>query len=304
MGSGCGHHHHGHSHHHSHTHGDGKIGWAVGINMVLTVAQLVGGIFAGSLALIADAIHNFSDAGALLLALIARKVARRAPDAKRTYGYKKVETLAAFTNFLLLILIALWLAVEAVMRFFDPQPVIGQTMFVLAGIALIIDIGTALLVRKEAKTNQNMRAAYLHNIADAVSSVGVMIAGLMIIQFGWTWVDPLITLAISGYIVMHAMHDFPDIINILIDGKASDLSVEDISEKIMNIEGIENIHHIHLRQLGEGSHAMEAHILLQENAMIDGVKYAIKQCLDKLGIHHSTLEFETSACLSINCSSD
>lgn len=300
MGAGCGHHHHqGHSH--GHSHGDGKISWAVGINMLLTVAQLVGGIFAGSLALIADAIHNFSDAGALLLALIARKIARRAPDAKRTYGYKKVETLAAFTNFLLLILIALWLAVEAVMRFFDPQPVIGQTMFVLAGIALIIDIGTALLVRREAKTNQNMRAAYLHNIADAVSSVGVMIAGLAIIQFGWTWVDPLITLAISAYIVMHAMHDFPDIINILIDGKSSDLSADEITEKITVIDGVENIHHIHLRQMGEGSHAMEAHILLQENAAIEIVKTNIKSCLEKLDIHHSTLEFETAPCLSPKC---
>ncbi len=299
MGANCGHHHHSHNHHHSH--GDGKISWAVGINMVLTVAQLIGGIFAGSLALIADAIHNFSDAGALFLALIARKIARRAPDDKRTYGYKKVETLAAFTNFLLLILIALWLAVEAVMRFFDPQPVIGQAMFILAGIALVIDIGTALLIRKEAKTNQNMRAAYLHNIADAVSSVGVMVAGLAIVEFGWTWVDPLITLAISAYIVLHAMHDFPDIINILIDGKSADLSVKDISEKIMDIEGVKNIHHIHLRQLGEGSHAMEAHILLQENAIIDPIKSSIKKCLKTLDINHSTLEFETSPCLSPRC---
>lgn len=298
---GHGHHDHGHGHSHSHSHGDGKIGWAVGVNILLTVAQLIGGILSGSLALIADAIHNFSDAGALLLALIARKIARRAPDDKRTYGYKKVETLAAFTNFLTLILIALWLAVEAVMRFFEPVPVIGQTMFILAGIALVIDIGTALLVRKEAKTNQNMRAAYLHNIADAVSSLGVMIAGLAIIQFGWTWVDPLITLAISVYIVIHAMHDFPDIINILIDGKSSQLSAEDISDQIRKVDGVENIHHVHLRQMGEGAHALEAHIVLSSSRDMDDVKLKIKSVLNGMDIKHSTLEFENSPCAANDC---
>ena len=298
---GCSHNHsHGH-HHHGHSHGDGKIGWAVVINMILTLAQLIGGIFAGSLALIADAIHNFSDAGALLLALIARKIARRAPDDKRTYGYKKVETLAAFTNFLILILIALWLAIEAVMRFFEPVEVMGQIMFILAGIALVIDIGTALLIRKEAKTNQNMRAAYLHNIADAVSSVGVMVAGFCIIQFGLNWIDPLITLGISVYIIVHAMHDFPSIINILIDGKSDEIVTDQIAQTIACVEGVSGVHHIHLRQLGEGAHALEAHIVIDENQEIDQVKLRLKECLKSLNIAHSTFEFETNICGKPSC---
>jgi len=303
---GCDHHHHDHdsSHHghnHSHSHGDGKIGLAVVINIVLTVAQLVGGILAGSLALIADALHNFSDAGALLLALVARKIARRAPDDVRTYGYKKVETLAAFTNFLVLILIALWLGLEAVMRFFHPEPVTGQIVFVLAGLGFLINGGTALLVRVQAKENQNMRAAYLHNLTDAVSSLGVMIAGLAIMKFGWFWLDPVITLAISIYIVIHAMHDFPDIINILIDGKGSDLSAKEILEKVSGINGVENIHHLHLRQMGENIHALEAHILLKENTPIETVKLEVKACLRNLGIQHSTLEFETVSCAQADC---
>lgn len=298
---GCSHNHSHAHHHHGHAHGDGKIGWAVAINIVLTLAQLIGGFLAGSLALIADAIHNFSDAGALLLALIARKIARRAPDEKRTYGYKKVETLAAFTNFLILILIALWLAVEAVMRFFDPVPVMGQIMFVLAGIALAIDVGTALLIRKEAKTNQNMRAAYLHNIADAVSSVGVMVAGFCIIQFGWTWIDPLITLGISVYIVIHAMHDFPSIINILIDGKSDELATEQIEKALFAVQGVSGIHHLHIRQLGEGANALEAHIVIDENEEIDQVKLRLKDCLRTLNISHSTFEFETSICGKPSC---
>lgn len=304
---GCSHHHHnhndhahdhhGHSHsHHHHHHGDGKIGWAVAINIVLTVAQLIGGIFAGSLALIADAVHNFSDAGALLLALIARKIARRAPDDKRTYGYQKVETLAAFTNFLVLILIAIWLAVEAVMRFFMPESVQGNIVFILAAIGFLINGGTALLVRAQAKDNQNMRAAYLHNVTDAVSSLGVMLAGFMIIEFGWNWLDPLITLAISAYIVVHAMHDFPDIINILIDGKAPRVKTDEITYAVRAVDGVGDIHHLHVRQLGEGTHALEAHIVLAADAVLDDVKLRIKECLEKLDIAHSTLEFESVDC--------
>lgn len=295
-------HEHGHHHHgHSHSHGDGKIGFAVVLNIVLTAVQLIGGIIAGSLALVADALHNFSDAGALLLALIARRIARRAPDETRTYGYKKVETLAAFTNFLVLILIALWLGVEAILRFFHPEPVAGNIVFILAGIGFLINGGTALLVRAQARGNQNMRAAYLHNVTDAVSSLGVMLAGLLISQFGWTWLDPVITLAISVYIVMHAMHDFPDIINILIDGKSDQFETGTIIEKIKSIDGVADIHHIHLRQLGEGSQALEAHILLSENADMDAVKRMVKQSLKSLGLGHSTLEFETEICSTIDC---
>ncbi len=305
MGKGCGHdHHHGHHHGHSHAHhhGDQKLGVAVFINVVLTAAQLVGGIFAGSLALIADALHNFSDAGALLLALIARRIARRAPDDKRTYGYKKVETLAAFTNFLILILIAAWLAVEAVMRFFDPNPVMGNIVFILAALGLVINGGTALLVRAQARTNQNMRAAYLHNVTDAFSSLGVMVAGFLITSYGWVWVDPLITILISAYIVIHAMHDFPHIINILIDGKPGSLSTNKIVEQIRTVPGVQDMHHIHIRQLGENVYALEAHILIGENQIpVDRIKAGIKEILIAAGIEHSTLEFEMEICGSPGC---
>ncbi len=300
--SKCNHDHGHHHHHHGHAHGDGKLGWAVVINIVLTIAQLVGGIMAGSLALIADALHNFSDAGALLLALIARRIARRAPDDVRTYGYKKVETLAAFTNFLILILIALWLGVEAVMRFFEPQAVQGGIVFVLAGIGFVINGGTALLVRAQAKGNQNIRAAYLHNLTDAVSSLGVMIAGVLIIWGGWSWIDPLITLAISAYIISHAMHDFPHIINILIDGKPQTISTNKIVDGIKAIPGVQDMHHVHIRQLSENDFALEAHILIDKNEVSgDRIKAAIKDFLKLAGVEHSTLEFEMEICAHPDC---
>lgn len=303
---GCRHDHnkHGRGHDHSHGHhhhGDQKLGWAAFINILLTLAQLVGGIFSGSLALIADAMHNLSDAGALVLALVARRISRRAPDDKRSYGYKKVETLAAFTNFLVLILIALWLAVEAVMRFFEPQPVAGMTVFVLALLGVIINGGTAMLVYAQAKTSQNIRAAFLHNLTDAMSSVGVMVAGLLIMAFGWSWIDPLITLAISAYIVIHAMHDLPDVINILIDGKSAELEIPEILNVVLNIDGVSSVHHVHARQLGEGMQALEAHVVLKENADLDRVKNSVKAKLLEFQIAHSTIEFEFADCAQADC---
>jgi cobalt-zinc-cadmium efflux system protein len=298
MGHG---HAHGHSCGHGHHHGDAKIGWAVGFNIVLTFAQLVGGVLAGSLALIADALHNFSDAGALLLALVARRIARRGPDEKRSYGYMKVETLAAFTNFLVLILVAFWLGIEAVTRFFDPRAVEGGIVFVLAGIGFAINAGTALLVRAQARGNQNIRAAYLHSVTDAVSSLGVMLAGIAIHYMGWTWLDPLITLAISAYIVLHALKDFPDIVNILIDGKAAEMRTSEIAETIRNIDGVGDIHHIHMRQLGEGRHALEAHVVLTAEAEMDRTKRQIKERLRDRNIGHSTIEFESEACAQSGC---
>ena len=143
------HHHHGHNHHHA----DNKLSWAVGINILLTIAQIIAGVMAGSLALIADALHNLSDAAAMILALVARKISRRHADEKRTYGYKKVETLAAFTNFITLIIIGLWLGYEAVSRFFSPNIIDGWVVVWVAGLAIVINGTTALLTYKGTQRN-------------------------------------------------------------------------------------------------------------------------------------------------------
>jgi cobalt-zinc-cadmium efflux system protein len=150
---------HAHSSHccyHQHGNGDKNLTVAVFINLLLTIAQIVGGIFSGSLALIADALHNFSDAASLLLALVARKISRRKADEMRSYGYRKVETLAAFTNLVILVLVSLWLAFEAVMRLLSPQPIEGWTVVTVAALALVIDAATAFLTWKESKTSYNV----------------------------------------------------------------------------------------------------------------------------------------------------
>ncbi len=293
------HHHHHHGHHHANT--DQKLSWAVGINIILTIAQIVAGVMAGSLALIADALHNLSDAAAMILALVARKISRRHADEKRTYGYKKVETLAAFTNFITLIIIGLWLGYEAVSRFFSPNMIDGWIVVWVAALAIVINGATAWLTYKESKGSQNIRAAFLHNLTDMFASVGVVIAGIMILMFGWTWIDPLITLIISAYVLWHAAHDLPSVCNILIDGAPEGMNVSSVVDDMKSVNGVEDVHHVHIRYIDEHSYALEAHIVARDSAAIESIKSAIKTKLNALHIAHSTLEFEDKMCVDKNC---
>lgn len=294
------HHHHDHDcdggHHAHHDHVEQRLSWSMWLNVALTLAQIVGGIFSGSLALIAEAVHNFSDAATLLMAVIARKIGRRKPDARRTYGYKKVETLAAFTNFISLILISVWLAQEAVMRLIHPEPVGGMTVIIIALIALVVNGATVLLLRRDQSHSQNVRAAFLHNVADSLSSLGVVVAGILIVLFQWQWVDPVITLIISAYIVWHAIHDLPSVVNILIDGAPQNVSMADVTSSIKAVQGVDDVHHVHVRYLSEHSYAMEAHVVLVQGGDESSARAAIEERMKEFRIAHTTIEFETVAC--------
>lgn len=297
-----GHDHSGHNHHNVRDMTDKKLTMAVIINVGLTFAQIAGGIFSGSLALIADALHNFSDAASLLLAVIARRIAKRKPDSKRTYGYQRIETVAALINLTSLILIGFWLGTEAVIRFIEPQPVEGWTVIIVAAIALIIDAATALLTWKESKTSQNIRAAFLHNIADALSSVGVIIGGALILLYGWTIVDPIITLIISAYVMLQAAKEFPAVINLLLDGAPENVNAEILVYEMKQLAGVKGVHHAHVRRLDEQRNALEAHIVIDDLKHMEQVKTSLKVFLaNRYEISHSTLEFETVDC-EINCS--
>ena len=195
-----------HAHGHAgHSHGeenlsDRQLVFAVAINVLLTLAQIIGGIVSGSLALIADALHNFSDAASLGLAWFARRMGRRPADKLMTFGYAQGEVVAAL-NLTTLLIIGFYLIVEAVNRFAEPQPVEGWTVIWVAGIALIIDLVTAFIVYRGAHDSINMKAAFLHNVSDALASVGVIVAGVLILLYDLTIADLVITLIIAGYVI-------------------------------------------------------------------------------------------------------
>ncbi|MAF67722.1 MAG: cation transporter [Micavibrio sp.] len=288
---------HGHSHGNPSEIGERRLWWAVGANILLTLAQIIGGIISGSLSLIADALHNFSDAASLLIALVAIRIGRKPPDKFKTFGYKRAETVAALINLTTLIIIGLYLCYEAIMRFITPEPIAGWTIVIVAGIALVVDIFTALLTYSQSKNSMNIRAAFLHNLTDALASVGVIIAGTLILLYGWIWTDAAMTLLIAGYVLYHGSVEIPKVIHLLMEGTPEGVELQDVISSMEKIDGVTNVHHVHIWQINENKNALEAHVVLSEVENMESVKTALKNHLhDEYHIGHSTLEFEKENC--------
>ncbi|MGI3169527.1 cation diffusion facilitator family transporter [Pseudooceanicola sp. C21-150M6] len=290
---------HDHGHHHHHhipaEGGDSRLIMAVGVNILLTVAQIIAGLFSGSLALIADAVHNLSDAISLVLALAARKIARRPADAAMTFGYGRAEVVAALINYTTLVTVSVWLAVEGVSRLISPQPVEGWTVVIVAAIALVIDTITALLTMRMAKDSVNIRAAFLHNVADALGSVAVIVAGTLILLYDWRLIDPIVTLGIAAYILWHAGSEIMPVIRILMLGSPASPSAEEVIKDLRGIPGVLDVHHMHLWHMQEHETSLEAHIV-QKDGTGDKVRQSVKTLLaERFHIHHSVIEIEPEA---------
>ena len=285
-----------HGGHHHHEHGNDKnLIVAISINLFLTFAQFFGGLISGSLALIADAIHNLSDAVSLGIAIFARKIGRKTADEFRTFGYKRAEVIAALINLTLMVLISLYLIYEAIWRFIEPQIISGRIVIIIAGIALIVDLYTSVITYRLSENNMNMKAAFLHNLSDALASIGVVIAGSLILLYEWFWVDSLITMVIAGYILLQTFKMLPNSVNFLMDATPNNISIEDVKTSMSLIKGVEDVHHIHVWNLDEQRVALEAHVVTGAESLKDNatIKEAIKKSLqEKYDINHSTLEFE------------
>ena len=297
---------HQHSHsghgHHSHNHidpsaGDARVAWAIAVNMFLTLAQIIGGVLSGSLALIADALHNLSDAIALVIAFFARKIARRPADPRMSFGYGRAEVVAALVNYTTLVVLSVYLMYEGVMRFFEPEPVNGWIVVWIAAIALIVDVITAVLTYTMAKESMNIRAAFLHNVADALGSVAVIIAGTAVILFNWTWVDPAVTIMISVYILWHVKSEIGETVRVLMLGAPPELEPEQVATSIEETDGVSEVHHVHLWSMQERQPALTAHLVIADEAWhrAEAIRSEVKCSLsEEFAIGHVTLEIERS----------
>ncbi len=289
-------------HHHHAPESDRGLLLAVGINVLLTLAQAIGGVISGSLSLIADALHNLSDAASLGIALFARKISRRPADESKSFGYQRAEVIAALINLTLLITVSLYLIYEAVWRIVEPQVVAGLIIVLVAGVALIIDIITALITYRLSKSSMNMKAAFLHNLSDALTSIGVIIAGALILLYEWYWVDTLLTFLIAGFVLWQGMIMLPKTIHLLMEGTPENLSSAEIKSSMEEVGDVQDVHHIHIWNLDEHRIALEAHVVVTANELqeVEGIKENLKRVLkDKFKITHSTLEFEHHA--DTNC---
>lgn len=289
-------------HDHGHAHiepdsGDRRVAIAIWANGLLTVAQIVGGIFSGSLALIADALHNFSDMASLVIAFAARKIARRPADERMTFGYGRVEIVAALINYTTLIVIGFYLIYEGGMRMIDPPEVMGWTVVILGGIALVVDTLTAMLTYSMQKGSVNIRALFLHNLSDALASVAVIVGGTLIILYDMRWVDPAITIGIALYILYLSFTEIGGPIRTLMLGSPPDIDGNDVVRAIQSVDGVVDVHHVHLWQMQEHAAALDCHIVVERERMgeADKIKENVKSVLhERFSIEHSTLEFEAS----------
>ncbi len=281
----------GHGHSHSHNTEDKstkQLFIAVAINVLLTLAQVVGGLISGSLSLIADALHNLSDASSLFIALVARKIGAKKANERYNYGYKRAEILATLLNSVSLIVIGGYLIIEAIGNYLDPQPIDGWIIVWVAGLALIIDLFTALLTYKAgAKDSMNIRAAFIHNVSDAMASVAVIIAGTLIILYQWYVVDLIATAIISIYVIYHGLLLMIESCKILMQAAPDNFNQEAVKSELHNQFKIHEIIYIKTWQLDDNNIHCELKLATNELVTTDIIKDFLHT---NYGVEHCTIE--------------
>lgn len=256
-------------------------------------AEIIGGLWTGSLALLADAGHMLTDVGGLALALVAIKFAERPATPEKTYGYYRVEILAALTNAVVLIGISIYILYEAYERFKNPPEVQSVGMLVIASIGLIINIVGVLILRAGSKESLNMKGAYFEVLSDLLTSVGVIIAGIIMLTTGWYYADPIISAGIGLFIFPRTWALLKDAVGILLEGTPSDINIAALREVLENSEGVAGVHDLHVWSLTSGVNAMSVHAVLGKDEKYDEVLSRIhKNCLENFKISHVTVQIE------------
>jgi len=269
------------------------------LNIFITIVQILGGILSGSLSLISDALHNFSDAIAILITLFALRLSKRPQTFKYTFGLKRAEIIAAIVNASTLIIIGFYLIKEAVDRISNPVSIEGNLMLIVAIFGLFPNILGALLLKKDSDKNINIRAAYFHLVSDAVSSIAIIIGAVFIIFYKVYWIDPILTILISIYILFEAYKIVKESIDILMMSNVEEIDITEIKKIVEDIPGVKNIHHIHIWKLNDNDTHFEAHVDVEDmkvSKTADIQKIISNKLFETFGINHTTLQFECEVC--------
>lgn len=291
-------------HRHNHTHAENvrgkKLLWVTLLNFSISLVQVAGGIISNSLSLISDAIHNLGDTSAIFIAFLAGKHADKRPDARKTFGYKRTEILAALFNAVVLIAICFFLFVEAYERFRNPQAIKGGIMLSVAVFGLIANLISVLVLQKEKSHNLNIRAAYLHLLGDTLSSVAVIAGGIAILVWQIYWLDPLVTVAVGVYIIYHTWDVVRQTVDILMQATPRHIDIQEIKQSVEALPQVENIHHLHIWQMDDEHIHLEAHLNISQDLSLSKaqtVRHDVETLLkDKFGISHITLQIEYKGC--------
>jgi len=289
----------GHSHTHNHTHPELKgrnLFISILLNILITVAQVIGGLLSGSLSLLSDALHNFSDVISLIVSYIANKLSRRKASLQRTFGYKRAEVLAAFVNAVSLIVIAILLIIEAVKRFQEPQEIESEVVIWLSILGILANGFSVLLLKKDAKSNMNMKSAYLHLLTDMLASVAVLVGGLLMKFYQLFWVDSVLTFAIAVYLVYVGYDLLKVSTKVLMLFTPDHIDVQKVVNAVNTLDQVKKLHHVHIWNLSDNELHLEAHLDLEADVtttQFNSILEKIEQLLhEQFNINHITIQPE------------
>lgn len=287
---------HEHSHQHSHTINAESLNKAFIIGIVLNLAFVViefaAGFWFDSLALLSDAGHNLSDVVSLVLALLAFRLAKVKANERYTYGYKKSTILVSLLNAVILLVAVGAIVIESIHKLSNPAVVPGGAIAWVAGVGVLINAFTAFLFMKDKEKDLNVKGAYLHMAADALVSVGVLVAGIVISRTNWYIIDPIIGLIVAVVILISTWNLLHDSLRLTLDGVPTSIDSQKVVEAIRALPGVDDVHHIHIWAISTTENALTAHIVLKQPEGMQEVKHLIRHRLEDFGIGHATLEFE------------
>jgi cobalt-zinc-cadmium efflux system protein len=270
------------------------------LNLVVSIAEVIGGLISNSLALISDALHNLGDTSALFIAFLANHISKRNHTSKKTFGYKRVEILAALFNAIILVVIIIYLFIEAYQRLRNPEPVKGLIMLIIAVIGFLANLISVVLLKKHSGKSINIRAAYLHLIGDTVSSVVVIVTAVLIYFFNLYWIDPLVTFLLGIYLLRETFLILKEALDILMQATPGGLDLAQVKTVLEAIPEVDNIHHVHAWNLNDQDIHFECHIDLKSDFRIsetDKIKIIINDILlNNFNINHVTIQYEYNCC--------
>ncbi|MDI6861409.1 MAG: cation diffusion facilitator family transporter [Caldisericia bacterium] len=270
------------------------------LNLFIFISEVLGGIFSKSLALLSDSFHNLSDTLSIIISLIAIRFSKRENSYEFTFGGKRAEILASLLNSIFLFIVSFLLIREAILRIFNPKNVNLNLMLIIAIIGLFLNGVSVILLKKFSRENLNIKSSYLHLLLDTFSSVIVVIGGIIMMAFKIYWIDPILTLLIILYILKEGFEIFVNSIKILLEAKPKDIDIEKLKFEIEKIEGVSNLHHVHIWQLNEKNYLFEGHLTLKKDyplSKVDEIRNKAENILkEKFNINHSTIQIEYNGC--------
>lgn len=271
-----------------------RYAYVTALNVIITAAEFIGGFVSGSLSLLSDAVHNLSDVGAIIISFVAHLISNRGSNKEKTFGYDRAETLAAFTNGIVLLLISIVLFIEAIERFWSPSEISGQIMLVVAIIGLVANVISMLVMHQDGQENLNVRSTFIHMMSDALSSVAVVVGAIFIYFWHITWIDPLMTLLVSLFIFHEAWGLTMKAANVLMESNP-DINLDQVNKIVLSFPEIKNIHHVHLWRYSDRYVMLDAHVNVAPDLtakQIEQINQQISQKLQVLGINHTNFQVE------------